>query len=238
MLNVLTGDRYSNITKETQAVLKGEYGATPAPVDAVLQARVLAGQAPITCRPADLLSPEFDRLQTELEGLAKERPIIFGEHLEDDVLTYALFPQIALKFFENRNNPAAFEPVPSGVPLAAKAPDASGAVASSGPETYTVAVAGQTFVVSVTPGGEISGLVPVVESANAMLMSFPAPLAGNVFKVLVKAGDSVAAGQVVLILEAMKMETEIRATSAGVVSEVLVREGDAVKVGETLMMLS
>lgn len=238
VLNVLAGDRYSNITKETQAVLKGEYGATPAPVDADLQAKVLAGQAPITCRPADLLSPEFDRLQAELEGLAKERSIIFGEHLEDDVLTYALFPQIALKFFENRNNPAAFEPAPSGVPLAAKAPDASGAVASSGPETYTVAVAGQTFVVSVTPGGEISGLVPVVESANAMLMSFPAPLAGNVFKVLVKAGDSVAAGQVVLILEAMKMETEIRATSAGVVSEVLVREGDAVKVGETLMMLS
>ena len=149
-----------------------------------------------------------------------------------------MFPQIALKFFENLNNPAAFEPVPTGVPLAAKAPDASGAVVSSGPETYTVAVAGQTFVVSVTPGGEISGLVPVVESANAMLMSFPAPLAGNVFKVLVKAGDSVAAGQVVLILEAMKMETEIRATSAGLVSEVLVREGDAVKVGETLMMLS
>ena len=238
VLNVLTGDRYSNITKETQAVLKGEYGATPAPVDAALQARVLAGQAPITCRPADLLSPEFDRLQAELEGLAKERPIIFGEHLVDDVLTYALFPQIALKFFENRNNPAAFEPAPSGVPLAAKAPDALGAVASSGPETYTVAVAGQTFVVSVTPGGEISGLAPVVASGPSMLVSFPAPLAGNVFKVLVKAGDSVAAGQVVLILEAMKMETEIRATSAGVVSEVLVREGDAVKVGETLMMLS
>jgi oxaloacetate decarboxylase alpha subunit len=75
-------------------------------------------------------------------------------------------------------------------------------------------------------------------STPSMLVSFPAPLAGNVFKVLVKAGESVAAGQVVLILEAMKMETEIRATSAGLVSEVLVREGDAVKVGESLMMLS
>ena len=87
VLNVLTGDRYSNITKETQAVLKGEYGATPTAVDAALQAKVLAGQAPITCRPADLLSPEFDRLQAELEGLAKEKPLIFGDHLEDDVLT-------------------------------------------------------------------------------------------------------------------------------------------------------
>ena len=245
VLNVLTGDRYSNITKETQAVLKGEYGATPAAVDAALQAKVLAGQAPITCRPADLLSPEFDRLQAELEGLAKEKPLIFGDHLEDDVLTYALFPQVALKFFENRNNPAAFEPVPSGIEAQAKAPAATAAsVSSGGPETYTVAVSGQTFVVSVTPGGEIDGLAPVVAatpssaSTPSMLVSFPAPLAGNVFKVLVKAGESVAAGQVVLILEAMKMETEIRATSAGVVSEVLVREGDAVKVGESLLMLS
>ncbi|MDG1112368.1 MAG: sodium-extruding oxaloacetate decarboxylase subunit alpha [Pseudomonadales bacterium] len=239
VLNVLTGDRYSNITKETQAVLKGEYGATPAPVDADLQAKVLAGQAPITGRPADLLSPEFDRLQVELEELAKEKQIVFGEHLEDDVLTYALFPQIALKFFENRNDPAAFEPVPSGIEGSAKAPSAAApSVSGGGPETYTVAVAGQTFVVSVTPGGEIAGLTPVVSASPSMLVSFPAPLAGNVFKVLVKAGESVAAGQVVLILEAMKMETEIRATSAGLVSEVLVREGDAVKVGESLMMLS
>jgi oxaloacetate decarboxylase alpha subunit len=242
VLNVLTGDRYSNITKETQAVLKGEYGATPAPVDADLQAKVLAGQAPITCRPADLLSPEFDRLQVELEELAKEKPIIFGEHFDDDVLTYALFPQVALKFFENRNNPAAFEPVPSGFEGSVKTPDAAASpVSGGGPETYTVVVAGQTFVVSVTPGGEIAGLTPVVGSMpsnSSMLVSFPAPLAGNVFKVLVKAGESVAVGQVVLILEAMKMETEIRATSAGLVSEVLVREGDAVKVGESLMMLS
>jgi oxaloacetate decarboxylase alpha subunit len=245
VLNVLTGERYSNITKETQAVLKGEYGATPAPVDADLQAKVLAGETAITCRPADLLSPEFDRLQAELEGIAKERPILFGDHLEDDVLTYALFPQVALKFFENRNNPAAFEPVPTGVEGSAKAPDAAGPSGfSGGPETYTVAVAGQTFVVSVTPGGDIAGMTPVagsmpsMASTPSMLVSFPAPLAGNVFKVLVKAGESVAAGQVVLILEAMKMETEIRATSAGLVSEVLVREGDAVKVGESLMMLS
>ena len=242
VLNVLTGERYSNITKETQAVLKGEYGATPAPVDADLQAKVLAGETAITCRPADLLSPEFDRLQAELEGIAEERSILFGEYLEDDVLTYALFPQVALKFFENRDNPAAFEPVPTGIENPTKAPDAAApSVSSGGPETYTVAVAGQTFVVSVTQGGEIADMTPVVgatPSSPSMLVSFPAPLAGNVFKVLVKAGESVAAGQVVLILEAMKMETEIRATSAGLVSEVLVREGDAVKVGESLMMLS
>ena len=144
VLNVLTGERYSNITKETQAVLKGEYGATPAPVDADLQAKVLAGETAITCRPADLLSPEFDRLQAELEGIAEERPILFGEHLEDDVLTYALFPQVALKFFENRDNPAAFEPVPTGIENTTKAPDADApSVSSGGPETYTRATCGQ-----------------------------------------------------------------------------------------------
>ena len=132
--------------------------------------------------------------------------------------------------------------MPTGIENPTKAPDAAApSVSSGGPETYTVAVAGQTFLVSVTQGGEIADMTPVAgatPSSPSILVSFPAPLAGNVFKVLVKAGESVAAGQVVLILEAMKMETEIRATSAGLVSEVLVREGDAVKVGESLMMLS
>ena len=96
-----------------------------------------------------------------------------------------------------------------------------------------------------TPGGDIGQIGPIARapaahpsSESAVSVRFPAPLAGNVFKVLVKAGDPVAAGQVVIILEAMKMETEVRATSAGVVRDVLVREGDAVKVGESLMMLS
>jgi oxaloacetate decarboxylase alpha subunit len=106
-----------------------------------------------------------------------------------------------------------------------------------------VQVQGETFVVSVSAGGELSAVQPVSQapSANAPVAagqaSFPAPLAGNVFKVLVKPGDAVSSGQVIVILEAMKMETEIRATSEGVVSEVLVREGDAVKVGESLLTL-
>ncbi len=242
VLNILTGERYSNITKETQAVLKGEYGATPAPVDADLQARVLAGEAPVTCRPADQLAPEFERLKAELESLTAERVLHFGEHIEDDVLTYALFPQIALRFFENRNNPDAFEAVPGVVTEVLPTPESSPEkMDSSASETYTVQVQGETFVVSVTPGGELAQVgrvapAPMPAQAGTQI-SFPAPLAGNVFKVLVKAGDQVEAGQVVVILEAMKMETEIRATSQGTVSDVLVREGDAVKVGESLLML-
>lgn len=245
VLNILTGERYSNITKETQAVLKGEYGATPAPVDAALQARVLDGSEPVTVRPADLLSPEFERLHAELKELGEEKELDFGDHFEDDVLTYALFPQVGLKFFEHRNDPSAFEPVPTLDDLAVSGQSDAAGQGAAGTETYTVAVQGQSFVVAVTPGGDIGQIGPIARapaappsSESAVSVGFPAPLAGNVFKVLVKAGDPVAAGQVVIILEAMKMETEVRATSAGVVRDVLVREGDAVKVGESLMMLS
>ncbi|MGB5199573.1 MAG: sodium-extruding oxaloacetate decarboxylase subunit alpha, partial [Sedimenticolaceae bacterium] len=113
VLNVLTGERYKNITKETAGVLKGEYGATPAPVDQELQRRVLEeGQTPITCRPADLIEPEMDKLTDEFRRLAQERGIRVAESEIDDVLTYALFPQIGLKFLENRDNPDAFEPPP------------------------------------------------------------------------------------------------------------------------------
>ena len=245
VLNILTGERYSNITKETQAVLKGEYGATPAPVDAALQARVLDGSEPVTVRPADLLSPEFERLHAELKGLGEEKALEFGDHFEDDVLTYALFPQVGLKFFEHRNDPSAFEPVPTLDDLAVSGQSDAAGQGAAGTETYTVAVQGQSFVVAVTPGGDIGQIGPIAiapaahpSSESAVSVGFPAPLAGNVFKVLVKAGDPVAAGQVVIILEAMKMETEVRATSAGVVRDLLVREGDAVKVGESLMMLS
>ena len=116
VMNVLTGERYKTITKETEGVLKGEYGATPADVNKELQQRVLDGGEPITGRPADRLEPEMDRLAKELEEVAKEKGISLteGEGRIDDVLTYALFPQVGLKFLENRGNPDAFEPAPTG----------------------------------------------------------------------------------------------------------------------------
>jgi oxaloacetate decarboxylase alpha subunit len=234
VLNVLTGERYSNITKETQALLKGEYGATPAPVDEALQARVLDGAEVVTCRPADLLEPEFEALSSELSGLARERTLLFGEHFEDDVLTYALFPQVGLKYFENRQNPDAFEPIP--------VEQSDTVVIAHGSETYTVEVDGQHFVVSVSAGGDVSSIQPLDQAAPLSAPSgaetgITAPLSGNVFKVLVGPGDAVSEGDVVIVLEAMKMETEIRATRGGQVTQVPVREGDAVKLGEALVMV-
>lgn len=258
VMNVMMGERYKSISKEVQALLKGEYGAAPAPYNKELQNRVLKGSEPITCRPADVLDPEMDRLRDELRTKAKDEGIRLeeGEREIDDVLTYALFPQIGLKFLKNRDNPDAFEPVPQApdaqaANLPAKSEAKVPAAPAAGPETYTITVNGKQYVVEVAEGGDItqvqsgaaapSGNTPQVShdetSAPSSGEAITAPLAGNIFKVNVKPGDSVAEGDVVIILEAMKMETEVRAASAGTVSEVKVKEGDSVSVGDTLIVL-
>ena len=239
VINVLTGERYKSITKETAGVLKGEYGAAPAPFNAELQARVLDGGEAITCRPADLLDAEMDKLTAELKGIAQEKGIKLAADEIDDVLTYALFPQIGLKFLENRGNPAAFEPAPTGKEAPARE--------AGKPEVYTVEVNGKSFVVQVSEGGDIEGIKPVGGAASAAPAAAPvaagggepqaAPLAGNIFKVLVQPGQTVEEGQLVIILEAMKMETEIRAFKAGTVGTVNVKVGDAVAVGDSLLTI-
>ncbi|EAA3767016.1 pyruvate carboxylase subunit B, partial [Salmonella enterica subsp. enterica serovar Newport] len=238
VLNVLTGERYKTIAKETAGILKGEYGHTPVPVNAALQARVLEGAAPVTCRPADLLKPELAELEADVRCQAQEKGIQLAGNAIDDVLTVALFPQIGLKFLENRHNPAAFEPVPqaeTAQPVAkAEKPAASG--------IYTVEVEGKAFVVKVSDGGDISQVsasAPVAAPASASAGTpVTAPLAGNIWKVIATEGQSVAEGDVLLILEAMKMETEIRAAQAGTVRGIAVKSGDAVSVGDTLMTLA
>ena len=248
VMNVMMGERYKSISKEVQALLKGEYGSAPAPFNAELQKRVLEGCEPITCRPADNLSPEMDKLAAELKEKASADSIRLaeGEREVDDVLTYALFPQIGLKFLKNRDNKDAFEPAPeapqAAAPAKAEAPAAAPAPAG-GPETYTVKLNGKAYVVEVSEGGEIGDIQeqPAAQSEAAAPApsgeSIDAPLAGNIFKVNVRPGDQVAEGDVVIILEAMKMETEVRASSAGTVSKVNVSEGDSVAVGDALIEL-
>ena len=243
VINVLTGERYKSISKETAGVLKGEYGATPAAVDKTLQERVLEGQKPITCRPADLLQPELAKLTDELKSLAGEKDIRLtsGEGEIDDVLTYALFPQVGLKFLQNRGNADAFEPAPTDAPEVA-APASENKLAG-GPSVYTVTVSGQQYLVQVAEGGDVSaispastsGSTPAASPARASGEPVKAPLAGNILRVNIAAGDSVDAGEVVLILEAMKMETEIRAPQSGTIAAVKVSVGDSVAVGDILL---
>ncbi|WP_261903145.1 sodium-extruding oxaloacetate decarboxylase subunit alpha [Vibrio fortis] len=246
VINVLTGERYKSITKETAGVLKGEYGQAPAELNAELQAKVLDGAEPITCRPADLLKAEMDTLTTDLLEKAKEEGISLAEDTVDDVLTYALFPQVGLKFLKNRHNPEAFEPAP-GTEVEAPA-TAAPAPAAGGIESYSVKVDGQVYDVEVGPQGQLTSVSPAAQPAQqsapaaapaaSNAESVPAPLAGNIFKVNVQPGAQVAEGDVLLILEAMKMETEVRAARGGIVQELNVKEGDAVSVGAPLLSLA
>ncbi|HDR1345350.1 TPA: sodium-extruding oxaloacetate decarboxylase subunit alpha [Pasteurella multocida] len=250
VINVLMGERYKTIAKETAGILKGEYGRTPAPVNAELQAKVLDGGQPITDRPADHIAPEMEKLATEIKQQAKEKGIKLAENEIDDVLIVALFPQIGWKFLENRGNPDAFEPAPT-LETAKPAEKPAAPVAKtpvSGPAVYTVELEGKSFVVKVTDGGEVGEIAPAAQPtaqtapqpAPASTSGTPvsAPMSGNIWKVVAKEGQKVAEGDVLLILEAMKMETEIRANQAGTVQSIHVKAGDTVAVGDTLMTLS
>lgn len=242
VLNVLSGERYKALSKETRGVLRGEYGAAPAAFNSELQARALDGDEPVTCRPADLIDDEMDSLISEVETLASEKGLQLadGKRRIDDVLTYALFTQIGLRFLEHRGDPSAFEPVPDGKALP---------VAGNSDGVYTVDVDGREYTVKVSDGGDVTGIKALGESAGAgqsnppvvhnpsQSTPIPAPLAGNIFKVLVKPGDRVTEGQKIMVLEAMKMETDVSSPEAGIVTEMAVKEGDAVTVGQTLLSL-
>ena len=245
VINVLTGERYKTIAKETAGILKGEYGKTPAPVDSALQARVLEGAAPVTDRPADHIAPEMAKIEAEVAEQAKSKGVKLADNAVDDALIVALFPQIAWKFLENRNNPAAFEPAPTGNESAVENKLVSKAAPSaSGSAVYTVELEGKAFVVKVSEGGDISHVATTapqaVPQAAPVTGGTPvtAPMAGNIWKVVATEGQTVAAGDVLFILEAMKMETEVKAAQAGTVRGICVKAGDAVAVGDTVMTLA
>ena len=234
VINVLSGERYATISKETAGVLKGEYGETPTTVNADLQAKVLDGAPPITCRPADLLEPELEYETSELMRLAREHNIRLADEVVDDVLTFALFPQIGLKFLENRDRPDAFEPAPIDrrTPVAASSPEAA---------IYTVRVNGKEFTVEVAASGQLSNIA-AVSAAQAAPASggkaVSAVLAGNIFKVHVTPGQEILEGDPLLVVEAMKMETTVSAPRSGTITDVYVNEGDVVAVGDPLVAVS
>ena len=245
VLNVLTGERYKNITAETAGILKGEYGSAPAPYNQKLQQQILDGADVITCRPADLIEPELGKLTAELQEHVSNEGISLevGEREIDDVLTYALFPQVGLKFLANRNNADAFEPTPTLETV--KFENEKLTTPQSGSETYTVNVNNQDYVVVVNEGGVLahyesasineSNTTAAAPSITATTVS--APLAGTIWKVEVNVGQTVQEGEVILILEAMKMETQIVAEKKGIITSLSVKPGDAVQVGDHLVSL-
>jgi len=233
-LNILTGERYKLITKETRECVLGKYGKLPASLDPDLLAKVEEEGKVIDCRPADLLEPEWDQVVKDCKGKCTS---------EEDMLSYALFPKVALEFFKNREQgfpstekPATLAPKPVTASTTPTTPVAGSA-------TYTVNVNGQAFSVQVSAGGTpqqvlatpaAPAAVPAAASGGTSVTS---PLPGSVFSLKVTVGDQVNEGDVVIIMESMKMETEIHATASGTINSIQVQEGQKVNTGDNLLVI-
>ena len=228
VINILSGSRYSTVTNEVKSLLKGEYGATPAPVNKDLQQEGIGDSAVITCRPADVLTDNFQSVEDEFKGVIAEKNIAADATVEN-VLIYAMFPEIGLNFIENADNPDYFESEPLDIN---QLTDTS----------YIVTVEDQEYSVTLKPDNSVTindgsqinqvATTPSVEAGAGEVIA--APLGGNIFRVIIAEGESVEADSTILILEAMKMETEIKAPSAGVVGKIFVKPGDTVKPGTPL----
>ncbi|VXB39440.1 Pyruvate carboxylase subunit B [Pseudomonas sp. 8BK] len=249
VFNVLAGERYKTITNEVKLYLQGRYGLAPGKVNEQLRKQAIGSEDVIEVRPADLLKPEMAKLREEIGSLAQS---------EEDVLTYAMFPDIGRKFLEERAagtlTPEVLLPIPE-----------AGGVAPAGgegvPTEFVVDVHGESYRVDITGVGvksdgkrhfylSIDGmpeevvfepLNDFVAGAGGKRKQASAPgdvstsMPGNIVDVLVKVGDTVKAGQAVLISEAMKMETEVQAPIAGTVKAVHVAKGDRVNPGDVLV---
>lgn len=246
VINVLMEERYKSITKETQGVLKGEYGATPAPVNKTLQKKVLGSDKPISCRPADLLEPELDKLTAELRQQADKEGVALAADEIDDVLTYALFPQVGFKFLQNRGNAAAFEPAPQADMASEAAPMQAVAgnfdVTVNGrnyrveaPGAGVISVNGRNYKVDVVPAGAKPAAAPSTGKGEGEVVK--APMAGHILRINVTPGQHVEPNTVVIVMEAMKMETEIRTRTGGIVANIAVKVGETVASQDDLLIL-
>jgi oxaloacetate decarboxylase alpha subunit len=237
-LNVLTGERYKVITKETRQCVLGNYGKLPAPISEELMGKVSEDGKVTDCRPADLLEPEWDTVCKELGD---------AHTSEEDRLTYALFPKVALKFFETRGKP---QPKPATAPASAPASASAASVpvapAPAGSAVYSVRVNGKDYTVEVSTGGAV-GTAPAQAAAPAPIAvpaastaggsPLLAPLPGSIFSMKCKEGDAVNEGETVLVMESMKMESEVTAHQSGTIQSILVKEGDNVQTGDKLVVI-
>jgi len=221
VMNVLGGERYKNVSKEVKDYIKGYYGRPPAPVNKEVAKLIIGDAEIIDSRPGDLLEYELDkfRIQGEEMGIIKK---------DEDVLTYALYPAIAPKFLKGE---VIEEPL-------AKPQEAENATASSLPTEYNVEVDGELFDVKVVPTGYME-----IESSGSKAPSGPveggvtSSMQGMILKLKVATGDKVNKGDIVAVLEAMKMENDVHAPDSGSVNDIFIQEGDTVTAGQTLMVI-
>jgi oxaloacetate decarboxylase alpha subunit len=239
VLNVLMG-RYKAISKESQALIEGKYGKLPGQLDPELKKLALGDREPITVRPADLIEPEWERLKKEVADKATR---------DEDVIVFALFPQVAEQYLKKRGTKPeekfkkdeAVQPAPSAAP-AAKGE-------AHRPSAFRVTVNGKSYDVRVdemdsagtqpapatgAPSAPVQPAPPRPSTDGFVLRS---PLAGAVWKLNCQVGQAVKEGDLVVILEAMKMETEVFAPKAGMIHSISVKPGDKVNNGDPLLTI-
>ena len=228
VLNVLAGQRYTKVTQEVKNYLLGYYGRAPGKVDEKVRKDVIGAEKPIEVRPADLLPPEMEKARKEAEKLGILRH-------DEDLITYALYPQVAVKFLRGEVKEEAL--------LSGTETPPGGRVPSvlDVPSEFHVEVDGEVFAVKITPkatngrGAAAAGQPEAHQKAPPGSVICPMP--GMIVSVKVKVGDKVQQDDVVVVLEAMKMQSEIRSPQGGVVKQVLVSEGDLVKGGAALVVV-
>jgi pyruvate carboxylase subunit B len=231
VMNVLGGERYKSVSNEVKEYMKGMYGKSPAPVDPEISKQIIGDEEVITCRPADLLEDEFEKFKSEgeKEGFVKS---------EEDALTYALYPLIAPKFLKEQ---ATEEPPCEGTGGKGGKGGKGSSVEDKEaiPTEYQVEVDGDIFEVTVLPTGfgigKKGGKKPSCKDKKGVVLS---SMKGLIAKVNVNVGDKISAGDTICVIEAMKMENDIKAEADGVVEEVFVAAGDEVGIDECLMVIS
>ncbi len=254
-LNVLTGARYKSVTNEVKLYLQGRYGRAPGHVNAEVKQFAIGNVEVTTCRPADLLGDELDKLRGEIDSLARS---------DEDVLTYAMFPDLAKTWLQER---AAGSLKPEQLlPKEAAQQEAAPRYAA---DEFKVTLHGETYHIKLTGSGRsdatqrpyfvsVDGVSEevLVETLNEVAVSgggsaprtgkaaapaapgqkprashpghVTAAMPGTIVEVLVSIGQTVKAGDGVLVIEAMKMENEVQAPIAGVVISIFAKKGDAV----------
>ncbi|MFQ5781049.1 MAG: pyruvate carboxylase subunit B, partial [Nitrospiria bacterium] len=265
-LNVLTGERYKVITTETKNYLKGLYGRPSGPIKEKLQKKGVGDEELVSCRPADLIGLELERARKELRKEYKAE----SKNIED-LLTYSLFPKVALDFFEKRDDPES-RGVETEGENAIKANQTPAVVPPLiAPSEFNVKVHGETFQVKIGGMGHpgeggrpyfiyidgqleevmVESQLEVVQSEEGRIDSHAGgrstrpkvtdegdvttPMPGSVISVKARVGEKVKAGQVVLVIEAMKMQSEVHTPIAGVVKAIYVTVGDRVNPDEVLI---
>lgn len=220
VMNVLGGERYKNVSKEVKEYIKGYYGRPPSPVNPEIAELIIGDAEIIDSRPGDLLEYELEKYRSEGEklGIIKK---------DEDVLTYALYPAVAPKFLRGE---VVEEPLE-------KPKEAESSSQASLPTEYNVEVDGEMFDVKVVPTGYME-----IESSNKAPSGpveggVTSSMQGMILKLKVATGDKVNKGDIVAVLEAMKMENDVHAPESGTVEDIYVQEGDTVAAGQTLMVI-